>query len=205
MNALLARIFELPARQRVLLLSGVVGFLVLGYAYLWYWPRSEEIAEKETKIQDLTRDRDKKAAIAANLDAARKAVADLDAALKQAVAQLPDKKEIHALLSGISTLGREAGLDVVQFRQRDEQPIDFYAEVPVEVVVKGTFHQVATFFAEISRMTRIVNVASIAMKGPTKLERGDLVLDTSCTITTFRFLDEAERERIAKEREKKAK
>ncbi|MBI4517131.1 MAG: type 4a pilus biogenesis protein PilO [Deltaproteobacteria bacterium] len=204
MNELLARIFEMPPRQRVLLLVGGVGALLFLYLYFWYWPNADAIAEKETKIEDLTRERDKKAALAGNLELARKTVADLNAALKQAVAQLPDTKEIPDLLSSISSVGREAGLDVIQFRQREEQPIDFYAEVPVEIVVRGTFHQMAAFFDQVSRLTRIVNMSNIGMKIPTKAER-DVVLDTSCTATTFRFLDEAERERIAKEREKKAK
>jgi len=203
MNALLARIFELPARQRVLLLVGAVGLLFFAYAYFLYWPRSEEIAAKETQVEEMTRERDKKAALAANLDQMRKIVADLNAALKQAVAQLPDTKEIPDLLSSVSSIGREAGLEVVKFKQRDEVPVDFYAEVPVEVVVRGSFHQVAAFFDQVSRLTRIINVSDIGMKSPTTPERDGVTLDVACTVTTFRFLDEAEREKIQKEREAK--
>jgi len=203
MNALLARLLELPARQRVLLLVGAVFLLFFLYAYLFYWPRAQEISNRRAQLEDLTRNRDRMAAVASNLEAARKTVADLDAALKQAVAELPDTKEIPDLLSNVSSIGRESGLDVVQFRQRPEQPIDFYAEVPVEVLVRGTFQQIATFFDRVSRLTRIVNVSGIGMKMPTRMEHDPVILDTSCTVTTFRFLDEAERERIAKQREKK--
>ncbi|HVN86991.1 MAG TPA: type 4a pilus biogenesis protein PilO [Candidatus Binatia bacterium] len=202
MNALLARIFDLPARQRVLLLVGVVGALFLSYAYFLYWPRSEEIETKQAQIEEMIRERDKKAAMAANLDQMRKIVADLDAALKQAVAQLPDTKEIPDLLSSVSTIGREAGLEVVKFKQRDEQMIDFYAEVPVEVLVRGSFHQIAAFFDQVSRLTRIVNVSDIIMKTPTAPDH-EVILDVACTVTTFRFLDEAERERVQKERDAK--
>jgi len=59
---------------------------------------------------------------------------------------LPDTKEIPDLLSNISSLGREAGLDVVQFKQRPEKFEEFYAEVPVDILVRGTYHQVASFF-----------------------------------------------------------
>jgi type IV pilus assembly protein PilO len=203
MNALIARIFELPARQRVLLLVGLVGVLFFSYAYFLYWPRSEEIDAKEAQVDEMTRDRDKKAALAANLDQMRKIVADLNAALKQAVAQLPDTKEIPDLLSSVSSIGKEAGLEVVKFKQREEQPIDFYAEVPVEVAVRGTFHQIAAFFDQVSRLTRIVNVSDIGVKSPATSERDGVTLDVACTVTTFRFLDEAERERIQKEREAK--
>ncbi|MBI1814258.1 MAG: type 4a pilus biogenesis protein PilO [Deltaproteobacteria bacterium] len=205
MNQLLAQIFELPARQRVLLLVGAVGLLFLVYAWWFYWPRADEIASKETQLEEMTKERNRKAALAANLVVARKTVADLNAALKQAVQQLPDTKEIPDLLSNISSVGREAGLEIMQFRQKEEQPIDFYAEVPVEIAVKGGYRQIASFFDQVSRLTRIVNMSSIVMKTPAKIERDQVILDTFCTATTFRFLDEAERERIAKEREKKAK
>jgi type IV pilus assembly protein PilO len=205
MNELLSRIFDLPARQRVLLLVGAVGLLFFFYAYFLYSPRAQKIAEKEARIEDLTRDRDHKAALVANLEHARKVVADLNAALKQAVEQLPDTKEIPDLLSSISSIGRECGLEVVKFKQREEQPVDFYAEVPVEVLVRGTFFQVAAFFDQISRLTRIVNVSEITMKSPATIDRDEVVLDVGCTVTTFRFLDEAERERIAKEHKKGAK
>ena len=81
MNALLARLLELPARQRVLLLVGVVGLLFFLYAYLFYWPRAQEISNRQAELEDLTRNRDRMAAVASNLEAARKAVADLDACI----------------------------------------------------------------------------------------------------------------------------
>ncbi len=205
MNALFAQLLELPARQRVLLLVGSVGLLFFLYAYFLYWPRAQAISDRQAHVEEMTRNRDRMTAVVANLEGARKAVADLDASLKQAVSELPDTKEIPDLLSSISSVGRESGLEVVQFRQKPERPADFYAEVPVEVVVRGTFNQIATFFDRVSRLTRIVNVSGIGMKLPTHMEQDPVVLDTSCTVTTFRFLDEAERERIAKQREKKGK
>ena len=64
---------------------------------------------------------------------------ELEGGLKQAVAQLPDTKEIPDLLSGISSMAREAGLEIVQFKQRPEVYKEFYAEVPVEILVRGTY------------------------------------------------------------------
>ncbi len=205
MNALLASVFDLPTRQRVLLLVGTVFFLFLVYAYFLYWPRADRIAQQQARVEELTKNRDLKASLASNLESARAMIADLNAAFKQATVQLPDTKEIPDLLSNISTVGRESGLDVIQFRQRAEQPIDFYAEVPVEVLVRGAFRQIATFFDRVSRLTRIVNVSDISIRSPSRIDNDPVILDTACTVTTFRFLDEAERERIAKEREKKGK
>ncbi|HVO28285.1 MAG TPA: type 4a pilus biogenesis protein PilO [Candidatus Margulisiibacteriota bacterium] len=202
MNDLLERILDLPPRQRVLALVGGVALLFFVYAYFLYWPRSAEIDEKEQHKAELTSDRDRKKAMVANLERTRKEVAQLDGDLRKAVAQLPDTKEIPDLLSSISSLGRESGLEIIQFRQRPEKFEEFYAEVPVDILVKGTYHQVAAFFDKVGHMARIVNVSNVTTKSPAKIEAEAIELDTACVATTFRFLDEAERERIAKQKEK---
>jgi type IV pilus assembly protein PilO len=202
MNDLLERILDLPPRQRVLLLVGGVALLFFTYAYFLYWPRSAQIDDKEQRKADLTLDRDRKKTLVANLERTRKEVAQLDGDLRKAVAQLPDTKEIPDLLSSISSLGRESGLEILQFRQRPEKFEEFYAEVPVDILVRGTYHQVAAFFDKVGHMARIVNVTNVNTKSPAKIEGEALELDTACVAVTFRFLDEAERERIAKQKEK---
>jgi type IV pilus assembly protein PilO len=202
MNDVLERLLELPPRQRVLFLVGGVALLFFVYAYFLYWPRSALIDEREQQRADLALDRDRKKAMVANLEKTRAEVAQLDGDLRKAVAQLPDTKEIPDLLTSISSLGRESGLEIIQFRQQPERFEEFYAEVPVDILVRGTYHQVAAFFDKVGRMARIVNVANVNTKSPAKIEGDPVGLDTACVATTFRFLDEAERERIAKQKEK---
>jgi len=201
-NALVERILDLPPRQRVLLLVGGVALLFFAYAYVSYWPRNAQIAELEEQRDTLKRDRDRKAALVANIEQARRDVNQLNGDLRKAVAQLPDTKEIPDLLSNVSSLAIESGLEIVQFKQREERYEDFYAVVPVDILVRGSYHQVATFFDKVGRMARIVNVSDVAIKSPARPEGAEVVLDTSCAAVTYRFLDEAERERIAKQKEK---
>ena len=205
MNEIFDRIMEMPPRQRVLMLVGGVGLIFFVYAYFLYWPRGAAITAKEAQVDAKRVERDRKAAMVANLDQAKKEVTDLKAALKEAVAQLPDTKEIPDLLSNISAVGRDSGLEIAQFRQREEVLRDFYAEVPVEVRVRGTYFQVEGFFNEVSKLTRIVNVSDVGMKSPSTMSDDPVRLETSLSATTFRFLDEAERERIRKQREKDKK
>lgn len=202
MNDLLERILDLPPRQRVLILVGGVALLFFFYAYFLYWPRSTLIEDREHQRDLLQQDRDRKAAMVKNLEKSRQEVAQLDGDLRKAVSQLPDTKEIPDLLSNISSLGRESGLEIIEFKQRSEQYEEFYAAVPVEIVVRGTYHQVAAFFDKVGRMQRIVNVTDVGIKSPAKPESDAVILETACSAVTFRFLDEAERERIAKEKEK---
>jgi type IV pilus assembly protein PilO len=80
---------------------------------------------------------------------------------------------------------------------------DFYAEVPVEMQMKGTYHEVALFLDRVKRLDRIVNVGDIHLTKPV-LVGDQMMLDASCTTTTFRFLDESER-RLLQEKKKAGK
>jgi len=206
MDELLDRFLELPPRQRVLLVVGSVAFIFFLYAYFLFWPRGAMIAEKEQMRDELQKDRDRKAVMVANIEKTRQEVALLEGDLKTAAAQLPTTKEIPDLLSNISSLGRESGLEIMQFKQRPEQFEDFYAEVPVDILVRGSYHQVEAFFDKVGNMARIVNVGDVAIKTPlNKQDSESVTLDTACAAVTFRFLDDAERERIAKQKEKELK
>ncbi len=205
MNDLVDRLMDMPVRQRVLMLVGFVFMVFFAYAYFIYWPRADQIDQLRADLQTKVEDLEKKKALAANLSKAKAELEDLRAALRKAVAQLPDTKEIPDLLSGISAVARESGLEIAQFRQRPEIYRDFYAEVPVEILVRGTYFQVEEFFNQVAELTRIVNVKDIGMKGPNVVEEDPVKLQTSCSATTFRFLDEEERERIRQEREAKKK
>jgi len=205
MNEIIDRLLELPTRQRVLVIVAGVGVIFSLYWYFAYGPRSKEIAKLQNQLNTVQQERDRKAELAANLADARQQVADLQAALKEAMAQLPDTKEIPNLLSDISGEGRRSGLEIVQFRQRPEQLHDFYAEVPVEMLVRGSYFQVEGFFERVSRLERIVNMRNISIKSPDKIPEDPVRLETSCAATTFRFLNEEERERVKAEREAKKK
>ncbi len=89
---------------------------------------------------------------AANLVRLRKDLQQLDAELKLAISQLPEKREIPDLLSSISAKAQQSGLDVLLFRPRVETFQDFYAEIPVDITVKGSFQNTVSFFDEVGHL-----------------------------------------------------
>jgi type IV pilus assembly protein PilO len=204
MNDLLERFFELDTRQRAMVAAGVILLVFGAYWYLVLSGRRAETASVAAKVVDLRTQRDSKQKLVANMSQLQETVRELGAELKKAEAQLPDSKEIPDLLSNISSAGRDSGLEMISFRQKAEQLKDFYAEVPVEVAVRGNYHQVATFFDRVGKLDRIVNVGDIAMQGP-KRQGDEMIVDTALSAVTFRFLDEAERTEIAKEKAAKDK
>ncbi len=204
MNDLLERFFDLESRQRMLAAGAAIVLVFGAYWYFVYAGRRAETLSVMTKITDLREQRETKQKLVANIAQLQETVRELGAQLQEAEAQLPDSKEIPDLLSSISSAGRDAGLEVISFRQRQEQLKDFYAEVPVDVTVRGNYHEVASFFDRVGKLDRIVNVGDIVMQTP-KREGDEMIVDTLCSATTFRFLDEKEREVIAKEKAAKAK
>jgi type IV pilus assembly protein PilO len=203
MNDLIERFFDLESRQRAAVCVLLIALVGGGYWSFVYSGRSAELASLREKVQSMRDQRAAKERLIANLDEERTAVRELQAQVRRAEVQLPDGKEIPELLSAISSAGRESGLEVLLFRQKPERYQDFYAEVPVDVLVRGNYQQVATFFDRVGQLDRIVNVSDISMKEP-KAESGSMIVNTSCSAVTFRFLDEAERERIAKQKAEQA-
>lgn len=112
MNDLMERFYELPARQRLLILIGAAALVIAGYLYFVYWPKAEQIRQQEAKLATLKEERDRKAKLAANIGEARKVVEELKIKLREAETELPTKKEIPDLLSAVSGAGGESGLEI---------------------------------------------------------------------------------------------
>ena len=204
MKELLDRILDLPLKQKIGVLAGlIVAILSLDY-FLFYAPRSDEISKLIQEVENQRNERDKKKKEVANLPKLKEQMRQLDGMLKEAVAQLPDRMELPDLLTSISNKVKESGLDILIFRPRAENIQEFYSEIPVDIVVKGGFHNVATFFDEVGRLNRLVNIANIELRNP-KASGDQVSMDVSAVATTFRFLDEAERAKIAAEKAKAAK
>lgn len=203
MNQLLTQLLRLPRQQKVGILAGLILFLlIVGYFYV-YLPGDNKISKLAEEITGVRGDRDKKKALSANLPKLQKELQQWDAKLKAAVAQLPDRKEIPDLLSSLSTKAREAGLEILLFRPRAENFQEFYAEIPVDIVVRGGFFNAVTFFDEVGKLNRLVNIDNIDLKNP-KVGGDQVALDISTLATTYRFLDEAERKKVAEEKAKAA-
>jgi type IV pilus assembly protein PilO len=204
LNQLLDNILERPKAQKIVILVVTIILIVGLYYSFLYIPRSDEIAKLVDSVEIARNEKMVKAQKAANLPRLRKDLQQLDAELKKAVAQLPDKREIADLLRTISTKAQQAGLVVLLFRPRPENYQDFYAEVPVDISVRGNFHNTVSFFDEVGRLDRLVNIDNIGFKNPT-VTGDNVVLETTSVATAFRFLDDAERRKIAEEKAKAAK
>ncbi len=194
-------IVKLPTSKKVPILIVLMALILGLYFYLVYLPKSEvlnqktaEMAKLETQVRELR-------IIAANMKRFQTEAAKLREELQLAITQLPTSKEIPSLLANISNLGKDAGLEFLLFRPMPEINRDFYAEIPVEIKVRGTYHDVAVFFDKVGKLPRIVNINAVSMDGVKEIA-GRWEIITACTATTFKFIEKSAAD-LEKEKEKK--
>ncbi|MGH7815855.1 MAG: type 4a pilus biogenesis protein PilO [Candidatus Binatia bacterium] len=204
MNQFLDNILERPKLQKIAILAVTIIMVSALYYSFVYSPRSDQVAKLADSVEIARNETTVKQQKAANLPRLQRDLQQLDMQLKKAVAELPNQKQIAALLANISAKAQQAGLDVILFRPRAETFQEFYAEVPVDITVKGNFRNTVGFFDEVGRLSRLINIDSIGFKNPT-IAGDSVILETTSVATAFRFLDDAERKKVAEDKAKAAK
>jgi len=190
MDARVEKILNLPAYQRVLIVLVLMGAIAGGFYFGIYEGQIEEYGNLVKKRDSAQATLVKNQRIAAKLEVYKQEYAKLEQMLKDALGELPLKKEIPSLLTNIADLAKNEGLDILRFKPKGESPKGFYAEVPVELKLSGSYHQAALFFDAIGKMQRIVNIKDLKLSGA-KEDSGRTRLSIDCQAITFRFLEEA--------------
>jgi type IV pilus assembly protein PilO len=135
---------------------------------------------------------------AVNLDLHRQQLREIDTQFGALLRQLPDKSQMDALLVDINQAGLGRGLQFELFKPaQQEQAREFYAELPIQVKVLGTYHDMGAFASDVGQLSRIVTLNDVKIDA-TK----DGLLAMEATARTFRYLDDSE---IAAQRKSAAK
>jgi len=146
LNALVERFAKLPRSQRAVVAA--LAYLVL--AALGYFavigPVQTDIESADSAYQGLVQTRNEVKARADTRAQLEADLAKITEELKQALTELPNDREIPGLLSEIDGLARRSGLEVRRFQPLPEVMAEYYAEVPVQIVMDGSYHKVANFF-----------------------------------------------------------
>ena len=193
------KIEKLSQLHRILISSGIF-LLVIGlFVWLLYMPKYKTISKLETDLQKLQNQLRKAKADARDLKKFQDKMKKAEARFRLAKKSLPEKEEIPSLLSSISQSGQDSGLEFLLFQPKGERRKDFYAEIPVNIRVKGQFHNVALFFDKVARLPRVVNIRNIKIN-PGK---GGRTLTTSCTAVTYKFIERAPKKKKKNSRKRK--
>ncbi|MDD2319567.1 MAG: type 4a pilus biogenesis protein PilO [Geobacteraceae bacterium] len=191
MNLGMDKITKLPNKQKIALL--IVLLLAVGAALFFFLiqPKYNELKKLEGKLTGLQEEVQKNRILAAKLPILEKEYQQLKIELAAALTELPNQKEIPALLTSVTDEGKKAGLDFLVFRPLGEQPKEFYAAVPVDIAVSGTFSSVGNFFAAVGNLPRIMNISDVKFSD-IKSSGTQTSLKVNCRATTFRFLEQKE-------------
>jgi len=189
LEPLLTAIEKLSKVHRILISVGAFLVLIGCFGWLSFYPKFTEIDRLNKEIEDLERKLTIATRKASQLPKYRKMMKQAEADFKVAKKALPEKKEIPSLLTGISRAGKDVGLEFLLFQPAAEikDKKKFYAEIPVSIKVKGSFHNIVMFFDKVARLFRVVNITDIKMSG----KGGTRNLDTSCKAITYRFIEPA--------------
>lgn len=193
------------ARSTIQIIAIIASSFIIPFLLFWQYFLKSDLIKKEQLSENIDIQKSKvlyQSKLANNLPKAKKEQKELASKLMIALSELPDSKEIPELLSSISRLAKQSGLEIELFQPTGEELNGFYAKVPVKIIAKGSFHQVVKFFEQVGKLTRIVNISSIKMYQPEIIENR-MLITTDCTATTFRFLEESERIKVDKEKENK--
>ena len=143
----------------------------------------ERVAKKEIELKQ---EYESKAFKAANLEVFRKQMEDMEKSFGALVKQLPSDTEVPGLLEDITHTGLGSGLEIDSIKLQPEQNSEFYVELPIEIQVRGGYHDLGSFVSGVASLPRIVTLHDFAIK-PT--ESGGLLAMT-ITAKTYRYNEE---------------
>jgi type IV pilus assembly protein PilO len=198
------------------------GILVVVAAYFVFIAKINTVVDVERKKQDtLLKDFEEKAFKAMNLDSYKKQLADMEEAFGALLRQLPKDTEVPSLLEDITHTGLGSGLEFKSIDLKAEQRKEFYAELPIQIEVRGDYHGFGAFVSGVAALPRIVTLHDFAIsaddtksKGRASTKKGATdsaprILKMVLTAKTYRYSDAseaaAEEEAAGKGKKKKGK
>lgn len=188
----LAPIFQsierLTKQQRLGIYIGSLVLIIGLSVWLLFLPKKQAIDSLNVKLKKAQTELDKAKKDAEELNEWRTKMKKKEIQYKAVMQALPEKEEIPSLLAGVSQAGKDAGLEFLLFKPMPESKKEFYAEIPVDISVNGSYHNVAIFFDKVSNLPRIVNIRNITMV-PEKQKEGGGLLKTTCQAVTYKFVE----------------
>jgi len=165
----------------------VIVLVVLLYAG-WHFDLSQQrdqLTAEIAKEQELKEVFEKKQRRAANLNALKEQMVEMKQSFGDMLRQLPNRTEIAGLIVDVSQTGLSAGLEFELFQPGQEQPSEFYAQLPINIKVNGTYHQFGEFVSGLAQLPRIVTTHNVVIE---KNAAGKLTM--SAVARTYRAIEE---------------
>ena len=176
-----------PLLPKVVILGVIfVAIVALGGVFDWR-DQLETLDRAQSNEGKLKEEYASKKARAVNLELYVQQLKEIEQSFGALLKQLPNKSEMDALLTDINQAGLGRGLQFELFKPASQERMaDFYAELPINVKVTGTYHDMGAFASDVAQLPRIVTLNDLNIVN----DKGTLTMDAIAR--TFRYLDEEE-------------
>jgi type IV pilus assembly protein PilO len=164
----------------------IAAVLVAGY-YYHIEGLQAQLAVVEAKETELKKEFEKKAFQAANLDAYRRQMVEMEESFGALVSQLPSDTEVPGLLEDITNKGLLNGLEIASIDLQKEEAKEFYVELPIKIIAAGSYHDLGAFISAMAGLPRIVTLHDFNISARTA---GSNRLNMSIIAKTYRYKDE---------------
>ena len=189
-----------PLYARIGAAALLAAVLIGASFYFLVKPQNEQLVREQATEKRLRAEFETKQRKVANLDAYREQLAEMERSFGAMLRQLPSRTEVANLLNDISQTRVASSLEEELFRPTGEVPKEFYAELPNQIIVLGTYHQMGEFVSGIAALPRIVTIENVEIRPVTAsgrarnasptLNQGPLRM--TAVATTYRYLDDEE-------------
>lgn len=177
----------LPFAGKALIAIGIALLITGGNIYFFITDIDKDIQRKRNEITKNEKEITDNKIIAENLTQFQREHELLKQKLAEALTALPLSKNIDDLLGELNANAKKAGVVIRSLSPKPEIAHGFYAAIPLDMQIAGTYHEIAVFFESISKLRRIVNISGISLASA-RNESDRIVLTANYLATTFRFI-----------------
>jgi len=179
---------KLPLAGQLGVAALVAALICGGFYYLWYSDALAQQKTKEARLAELQKDIRALEATANKLPEFQREVQALEARLETLKRILPPEKETPELMRRLQYLAAQSSLQIRKFNPGPVAQQEFYQEVPFNLDVEGTYHNLGAFLDRISRMSRLVNIGNVKVKAQSKPTINNTIA-ASAVATTYVYQD----------------
>lgn len=177
-----------PAAVKALVcLIVLVAVLALGY-FMHLTDLQDTLDSNKSEEVTLKEQFTSKVRQAANLEEYKEQMKLMEASFEALLRQLPSDTEVPGLLEDITSAGLNSGLEFEEIKLLPEVIQQFYIELPIQIKVFGTYHDLATFVSAVAGMPRIVTLHDFSIKPVVAGNSSKLSMDI--LVKTYRYNDQ---------------
>jgi Tfp pilus assembly protein PilO len=168
----------------------ILAVVILGAAFFLYFkPQQAEFNRIKVERQNVEREVQSLQEKKKQLDKIEAELASLTQTLKELEVIIPLRKETDVILRRVQQMAFDSRLDLVRFTPRGEINREFYSEWPIPMEIRGSYHNLASFFDRLSKFARIFNIENFTIKA-LRDQTDELTVSSTFTAKTYISLEE---------------